>query len=302
MFFAIITALLFGVTPVFAARSGRLLGPTLANLARLLIAALVLGLWSAYFHIIPYGSAAQWFILSGIVGLGIGGVSMFHSLTKLGPNLSNLTVQCGSVLAASGVEFLWLGTRLTLPQSLSIALAVVGIAIGLMPRCLPELRPTAWIQGIPWAVLSALAQGCGAVLSRKAFMVARLDAQTIDAAGAGFERVLGGILIALLAVAISQMLISTRRAGSSPVLTPFARAWPWVLANSFTGPILGVTCFQVALRSHPAGIVQAVVAIAPLLTIPMAAWIDGERPRRLYYLGVSLAVLAIATLWLLKAS
>jgi drug/metabolite transporter (DMT)-like permease len=57
-----------------------------------------------------------------------------------------------------------------------------------------------------------------------------------------------------------------------------------------------VTCFQWALRTTPAGIVQPIVAAAPLLTIPLAAWLEGTRPRGTYYGGAVLAVAGVSGL------
>jgi drug/metabolite transporter (DMT)-like permease len=69
-----------------------------------------------------------------------------------------------------------------------------------------------------------------------------------------------------------------------------------VLGNALTGPVLGVTCFQWALRTTPAGIVQPIVAAAPLLTIPLAAAMEGARPRATYYVGAVLAVAGVSGL------
>ena len=74
------------------------------------------------------------------------------------------------------------------------------------------------------------------------------------------------------------------------------RAWPWVVANGLTGPVLGVTCFQWALSTTPAGIVQSIVATAPLVTIPLARWLEHARPRALYYAGALLAVAGVCGL------
>jgi drug/metabolite transporter (DMT)-like permease len=64
------------------------------------------------------------------------------------------------------------------------------------------------------------------------------------------------------------------------------------LGNALTGPILGVTCFQWALRTTPAGLVQPIVAIAPLLTVPFAIRIErAASPRLSYYAGAILAII-----------
>jgi len=297
---AVLTALLFGITPVLAARSARLLGAGFANLSRLVLAGLVLGLWTYLSPGHPWGPSSDWFLLGGIAGFGVGGVAMFQALVRLGPTLSNLAVQCLSVLVAALIEWLWLGTTLFPLQISLIGLCLVGVTIGLLPSCLPRLDRQTWLSGLLWVLVSALGQGCGAVLSRKAFQVARALKDSVDPGIAAFERVLGGLLIASIALLLEWLWRRLQKQPASllPPNESSLRAWHWVMANALSGPILGVTLYQWALRGHPAGIVQAIVAAAPLLTIPLAAWIEGERPRALYYPGALVSVASISALWL----
>lgn len=285
------TLLFFAVTPVFARRAALLLGSLRANFWRLLVATLVLGLWAHTAGRGTSGASFGWFFLGGLVGFGIGGVAMFQSLPRLGSNLSTLIVQCGSAVAAAIVEWQWLGTRLSPAQLACAALTLAGITIGLLPRSLPRVSPADWAAGIAWALLSALGQGVGAVISRKAFATAAAFNEVVDPGTAAYQRALGGLLVAAIVV-----LLFVRR--STPATLPAGRAWPWVTANALTGPVLGVACFQWALRTTPAGIVQPIVAAAPLLTIPFAAWLEGSRPRGTYYLGAALAVAGVAGLFI----
>lgn len=284
------TLLFFAVTPVFARRAAVLLGSLRANFWRLLVATALLGVWAHLAGRGTGGAAFGWFFVGGIVGFGIGGVAMFQSLPRLGSNLSTLIVQCGSAVIAAGVEWQWLGTRLSAAQLACVALTLTGIAIGLLPRSLPRVSPTEWAAGLAWAVLSAAGQGVGAVISRKAFATAAAYGEMVDPGTAAYQRALGGLLIAAAVV-----LIFVRRAPAAKPAAP--AAWPWVTANALTGPVLGVACFQWALRSTPAGIVQPIVAAAPLLTIPFAAWLEGSRPQATYYLGAALAVAGVAGLF-----
>lgn len=284
------TLLFFAITPVFARRAALLLGSLRANFYRLLVATVLLGLWAHLAGRGTSGVAFGWFFVGGAAGFGIGGVAMFQSLPRLGSNLSTLIVQCGSAIVAAAAEWLWLGTRLSLAQTVCAALTLTGIVIGLLPRSLPRVSPEQWTAGVAWALLSALGQGVGAVISRKAFATAAAWHEIVDPGSAAYQRVLGGLLVAAVV-----MLIVSRRRPTSPPLPE--RAWPWVTANALTGPVFGVTCFQWALRTTPAGIVQPIVAAAPLLTIPFAAWLEGSRPRRTYYVGAVLAVAGVAGLF-----
>ncbi len=284
------TLLFFAVTPVLANAAAHRLGSLRANFFRLLVAVGLLGAWAHLAGRGVGGAAFGWFVLGGVVGFGIGGVAMFQSLPRLGSSLSTLIVQCVSAVVAAGVEWTWLGTRLAPVQLACAAVTLAGVVIGLLPRSLPRVSPAEWAVGLAWAFLSAAGQGVGAVISRKAFAVALAVQEKVDPGSAAYQRALGGLAVAALALALG----SARRRPPRP-RTP-GRAWPWVLGNALTGPVLGVTCFQWALRSTPAGIVQPIVAAAPLLTIPLAAWVEGTRPRATYYVGAVLAVAGVSGL------
>ena len=286
---AIGTLVFFALTPVFANRAAHRLGSLQANFWRLLLAAGLLGAWAHVFGRGLGGGALGWFLAGGVVGFGIGGVAMFQSLPRLGSALSTLIVQCGAAVVAAVTEYGWLGTRL---GAVSIAFAVLtlgGVVIGLLPRSLPRVSPTEWKAGLAWAFLSAAGQGVAAVMSRKAFAVAAAMAETVDPGSAAYQRALGGLLVGAVVagLAIWRGWDAPREKG---------RAWPWVLGNALTGPVAGVTCYQWALRTTPAGIVQPIVAVAPLLTIPLAAWLEGARPRATYYVGAVLAVVGVSGL------
>ncbi|HWA27504.1 MAG TPA: DMT family transporter [Lacunisphaera sp.] len=290
---ALFTTLCFAVTPVFANRAAQRLGSSAANAARLLIATLLFGFWAHLFGGGFGGPAVGWFFAGGLAGFGVGGLAMFQSLPRLGSNLSTLIVQCGSAVVAAVFEWGWLGVRLSAWQSAAIAVTLAGVLLGLLPRSLPRPSPAEWAAGLGWAFLSAAGQGAGAVLSRKAFAVARALGEPVDAGTASYQRALAGLLVAAAALVVVRLLNRDRPRAAG-------RAWPWVLANATSGPLLGVVFFQWALSTTPAGIVQAIVATAPLLTIPFANRLEGGPPRRLYYAGAALAVTGVAGLMLAR--
>jgi drug/metabolite transporter (DMT)-like permease len=284
------TTFFFAITPVLANRAAKILGSLSANLWRLVLAVIVLGTWA---HLAGGGIGGQargWFFLGGAVGFGVGGAAMFMSLPRLGANLSTLIVQCVAAVAAAALEWTWLGTALTPFQLLCASVTLLGVSLGLLPRSLP--RGIAWRSGVLWALLSAVAQGAGAVLSRKAFAVAAALHQPVDPGTAAYQRGLGGLLVAAVVLALA-----ARRSDEHP--SRIGTGWGWVTGNALTGPVLGVTCYQWALRTTPAGLVQPIVAAAPLLTVPLALWLDqAPCPRPTYFIGAALAAAGTAGLWL----
>ncbi len=291
---AIGTTLCFALTAVFANRAAQQLGSTLANFYRLLLAVIILGMWAHVAGLGVGGGAFGWFFVSGLAGFGLGGVAMFQALPRLGSSLAMLVVQCGAVLVAALAEWLWLGTRLTAAQLACVLLTMAGVTLGLLPRSLPEKPRAELLNGIRWALVSAFGQGVGAVLSRKAFAVAAAAQLHPDPATTAYQRALGGLVVAAIAWWFARAMKKEK------AYFTLGETWPWVLANVLTGPVLGVTCYQWALSTTPAGIVQPIVATSPLATIPLAALLERTWPRPLYFLGAVLAVVGVAGLYVAR--
>jgi len=57
----------------------------------------------------------------------------------------------------------------------------------------------------------------------------------------------------------------------------WARIWPWVVGNGLAGQTLGVSAMQWALEKTPTGIVTAIIAMTPVVVLPMTRAVDGEK-------------------------
>jgi len=294
---AVFTAILWAMSAVSAGRSTRLLGAGTANLARLALATGLLALWAHLFGQGLAGVGLFWFFLSGLVGFGLGDLALYGAYYRLGPRLGVLLCLCLAAPLGASLEWLWLGTRLTLYQIFWGTTILVGVFAALAPDRRVTMGARAWTTGIALGTLAALGQGAGAVLTRKAFEVASQAGQHIDGGTAAYQRILGGLLLTALVLIV-------RRWGTRPEAPPLAaltnkpwrRAWPWVIANAVCGPALGVACYQWALAIAPTGIVLAIVATTPLVVIPFTMLLDGERPTARSLAGGAIAVLGAAAL------
>ena len=304
MFAALLCTILFSVSVVCGHRSARLIGGTEANFWRLVCATLLLGAWAYGFGIGLGGDAFPVFLVSGIVGIGIGDVALFQALPRLGSRLSLLLIQCLTAPFGALIEWKWLGTTLTTRQVVCGLLILLGVGIALMPG--RHLKPTKrdLIVGIVFSMVSALAGAAGAVLSRKAYSIAHANAQPIDGGNAAFQRIVGGLLVGglcLLIVKRREFRIQSRAPDRLVVavsLRKWRGVWPWVLLNGVAGQTLGVSCMQWALESTPTGIVLAIIAVTPIVIIPLSYAFEGERPSRHSLGGGALAVagaVALAT-------
>ncbi len=173
----------------------------------------------------------------------------------------------------------------------------MGVFAALAPDTRVTIGARAWGVGILLGAIAAFGQGSGAVLTRKAFDVARQAGQHIDGGTAAYQRILGGLLLTIVVLLINHWRKSSALPPQeTPTPRPWRRAWPWVVANALAGPALGVACYQWALAVAPTGIVLAIIATTPLVVIPFTMILDGERPTVRSLVGGAVAVLGAAAL------
>ncbi len=296
MFASLLATLLFSISVVCGHRSARLIGGLEANFWRLSTAALLLGGWSYIFGIGLQGASFPMFLLSGIVGIGIGDVAFFQALPRLGSRLTLLLVECLSAPLGAAIEWVWMDTRLTLNQVIWCAVALAGVGVALGPEQRRRFNRGELLSGIVLTLVAALGTAGGAVLSRKAYEIARTGALDVSGPNAAFQRVVGGLLIAGLALlVVKQHAFRVQARAPQSLVVEAAKkkwrgVWPWVLLNGLAGQTLGVSCMQWALQTTPTGIVLAIIAVTPILVIPLTLVFEGEKPSARSLIGGAVAV------------
>ncbi len=300
------SALLFATSTMCGHRSARLLGGTEANFWRIISAAIMLAVWAYSFGTGLEGPALPLFALSGAIGIGMGDVASFQSLPRLGPRLSSLVVLCLTAPFGALIEWVWMGTKLTSWQAGWGAVILGGVVIALVPSGSVRRTTREWAVGASFAAVAAFGTACGAVLSRKAYALTEDYGVPIDSGTAAFQRVIGGILVAAIALLVVKHSTYSKMVGLKDPGLPtqmkkkWAAAGPWVLANSLAGQTLGVSAMQMALQSTPTGVVLAIIAVSPIIVIPMAYFFEGERPTIHSLFGGLVAVGGVIALALRK--
>src|SRR5690348_9191266 len=103
MIASFLAAFFFALNATCGSHNVRAHGPLRANLGRLVIAAIVLAVFG---HTIGNGfrsASLWWFVLSGIIGMGIGDLGTYGALPLLGSRLTVLLTQClAAPIAALG--------------------------------------------------------------------------------------------------------------------------------------------------------------------------------------------------------
>jgi drug/metabolite transporter (DMT)-like permease len=308
---ATLTALFFGVTPVCASRAIRLIGFVRENVLRLLFATVVLGAWAFALGQGLRGESLL-FAAAGAVGFGVGGMALLASLPRLGAPLASLIEETVAAAVAAVIAFAWYGDRLTTEQLAFCGVILLGVVVGLAPfAARTALRGTALRSlafGAAMALLAAAGQGLSLAATRKGILMMKAAHTPPDTITIAFQRLTGGLLVAVAVYLVARYLGRCRWgfmavdgtmksiAGSAGPLTD--RPLYWAGLNSLFGPILGVTCTVWAQQTLPAGQVQSVAAVAPLIAVPFAFWLEGHKPPLVWYLGAVVAVTGLIALYL----
>ena len=294
---AILATILFSLSAVSGKRLSHYLSAVEANMIRFFISALLLGVYSSYYGLGLGGGAFGMFFISGVIGFGVGDYGLFRAYKIIGSRLTMVMTQCLAAPFAATVEWIWLGSALSLGQVLVGLVILVGVFFALTPNATMQIDKAHWKKGVFWGLLSAFGQGFGAVLSRKAGMMVD-DGVSIDGLSAAYQRVLGGLTVMLI-LFIGQKILTFKQSDYNSRKDLESTSFKWilvlVLANALCGPTLGVGAYQWALNVNdlPAGIVLSVVALSPLVIIPFSMKFEWEKPSFRSLVGSVIAVLGV---------
>lgn len=303
MIAAILTTLFFAFSAVTGQRVAVKLGGAWGNLMRLALATLVLGILVRF--LTPDAmrwESFRWFFVSGLIGFGLGDVALFTAYERIGSRLTILLNLCLAPLFAMVLEWLWLGNAVGPRVVVCALLILTGVAMAIRPNAKSfakvPLRGNFWV-GILAALIAGFGQGTGAVVSRKAETVALALGASGSGITAAFQRVVAGLLFSAAAVLLIRLFGSRKE--WETWRTPLDRkVVPWLLGAALFGPVIGVSCFQWALQSLESGVVLAVVALTPIVMMPLAYFTEGDRPSRLSLAGALVAVAGVVLLNLWK--
>ncbi len=176
----------------------------------------------------------------------------------------------------------WLGEILVLRQWLGMLVTMAGVVWVLRERAEDRAcPPQAWRSGVALALLAAVAQSVGFVLTKQGLGDSDVMAATLI-------RILGGIAGYIPLVTV----LGRWKAVSRAVLE--ARPMAIVVAGSIIGPFWGVALSLVALRHCPAGVATTIFNTTPVLILPFAVFVYRERLTLRAVVGALVAVGGVA--------
>ncbi|MGE5221611.1 MAG: EamA family transporter, partial [Omnitrophica WOR_2 bacterium] len=144
-------------------------------------------------------------------------------------------------------------------------------------------------------VLSGLLLGVGAAAGQAIGLVLAKEGLAGD-----FPALSGTFMRMLAAAAVLWAITILRRQAGTTLhkLTSQPRAALWILGGSFTGPFLGVTLSLVAVQRTEVGIASTLMALPPVILLPVGYFVFKERFGWQAILGTLVALVGVGLLFL----
>jgi drug/metabolite transporter (DMT)-like permease len=287
------TAVCWSFSALAFAAAGRRIGVLPLNLIRLVIAFgfLSAAAWAWRGLPLPFDATPRawvWLGVSGLVGFVFGDLCLLQAYAVIGPRLSSLLMSLAPLLTAL-IGWLLLGETLSGRDALGMALTVAGIAWAVLER--EPAAPGGARRG-PRPSLAGVALGFGGALGQAGGLVlSKLGMGSYDAIAATQVRAAAGIAgYALLLLAVR----GWPRVGEAVRDRP---ALGFAATGAFFGPFLGVTLSLFAVRHTVAGVAASIMALQPVLVIPLVVLLHREKVGIGGIAGALVAVAGVALLF-----
>ena len=288
------TSVCWTFTSVLFTIASQRVGSVVVNRARLLLAFIFLsvthlaiqGEW------LPLQAGADhwfWLGLSGVVGLTLGDLFLFQSYIWIGPRRAMLLLSLAPIM---GALMAWGALNETLSP---IEIIAVGVTVG----------------GIAWVVLEK-ENGNGSQTDRRHYWLGTLlgiGAALGQALGLTASKIGMGEDLAPLSATVMRMLVAMLvmwaytllRGEAQPTFKALGdkKASLATLGGSFVGPFIGVWLSLVAVKLTPVGIASTLMALPPVLVLPLSYWVFKEKISLQAIAGTAVAIGGVALLFLL---
>jgi len=291
---ALVTSVCWSLNSIQFTLAGRRVGSEVVNRVRLLLAVLYLTLA----HLVVRGelwpihaefSRWAWLGLSGVIGLVIGDGCLFQAFLYIGPRRSMLLMTLVPVISTLAA-WVWLGETLRPAEMGAILLAVGGIAWVVAERGRVPDTPSGqgrhYALGVLLGLGGALGQALGLVTAKQG-----LAGDFPSLSATVIRMVIASGVIWLLTLVRGQVGPTWRALGDR-------RAFLFIVGGSLIGPFAGVWLSMVAVQRAPVGIASTLMALSPIIMIPLDHWIFREKASPRSIAGTAIALAGASILFL----
>jgi len=183
------------------------------------------------------------FILSGILGIGIGDTLFFKSLNRIGAGLSAIVICLYSPFII-GLSYLWLGEKLAALQAVGALMIIAAVLLTTRVKDTRRIGRTDLLWGILWGILATAAMAVGIVMI-KPYLVQAPLLWAIEI------RLLGGIT-SLILIALFH---PSRQKIMASLLIPSGRVF--TVSGSFVGAYLAMLVWLAGMKLIQVSIASA---------------------------------------------
>jgi drug/metabolite transporter (DMT)-like permease len=283
---------LWAFTALSIEGAARRIGSLTVNLVRLVFAFVFLSVVGLVFrgHPLPTDATPHnwaWLTVSGLVGFTFGDLCLYRAYVVLGPRLSSLMMALVPPMTAL-IGWLALGETLTTRDLLGMTLTVVGIGWAILDR---SRRAGTVVQhhvtpaGVALGFGGALGQAAGLILSK-------IGMTGYNAFASTQVRVIAGFIGYSLLFFVLKWWPNVRTGIKDRKALGFAAL------GAFFGPFLAVSLSLIAIRETVSGVAASIMALTPVLIIPLVIVLRGEKVGIGGVAGALVAVTGVALLFL----
>jgi drug/metabolite transporter (DMT)-like permease len=291
---AFATAICWSISAIAFSISGKQIGSQSVNRIRVLVAFLLLVIvnWIFYKQPIPLSAEPNrwfWLLLSGFIGLAVGDAFLFKTYQLLGARMGLLFLSLAPVFSAL---FAWwfMGEVLSLMQFAGMLLTLVGIGWVVIARqndSDENQDPKDKMLGVLFGVLAAIGQAVGLILSRQGM-------------GGNFSPISGTLIRMIAAVLALWVLAFLQKKAIPTLVTAYENknATSWITIGSVFGPVIGVSLSLLAIQHAKIGVVSTIIALPPVLILPVSYFVFKERFGWQAIAGTLLSIAGVAILFM----
>ena len=303
---SLVVAVSWTVTALYADKASHRLGSMTANVRRLCMAIVFLGLllWITVgrpYPVFASGRTWWWLSLSALVGYVFGDWCLFNCYLSIGARFGQLFMTLAPPLAAFA-GWVILGETLSWKSGLAMAVTLGGIALSILSRGDGyKVRLTLPFKGVLLGLGAGLGQGVGLVLSKVGLQQYAADIPS-DAPSlmAGMLPFASTLIRALVGAAGFLLLMALQRnLGALRTGVKDREGMRYTLIMTLFGPVLGVSLSLMAVQYTGAGIASTLMALTPVLILFPYAFLYKERIRAREIIGVLVSMTGVALFFLL---
>ncbi len=290
-FAGLLTAVAWSFTSIFFTIAAKRIGAIAVNLLRLLMAVFFLMLIHLFLFgsVLPVGAGSErwlWLGLSGLIGLVLGDTLLLLAFIAIGTRLSMLLLSLVPIISTV-LAWVFLEEKLRLIEIVSIIVTVAGIAWVVTEKNSDKpVERKKFLLGILAGVGGALGQSFALITAKKGM--------------AGDFPALSATLIRIFIAMTAFWVFTFFRGKAGEIISLLKRKEVFrpILGGSLFGPVIGIWLSLIAIKYANVGIASTLMALPPILLIPLTHYFFNEKITVRSVAGTFVAMVGVAVIFM----